>query len=173
MNKTMSRIADATTAARHWEGGRFERHMGHYSVKCTGSQAADVSYRGTVVANFDGCGHVVLNTGGWQTATTKNVINAALRDTPFSVHQVKGEWFVDSELRPGGSEACSGHDAFHEGILLAPISIRPTFYNVVRMFQDDRPNKTIKRDLTLGEAQAHCRRDDTHGTGWFDGYEEA
>lgn len=32
-------------------------------------------------------------------------------------------------------------------------------------------NKVIARGLTLEEAQEHCRRDDTHGNGWFDGYE--
>jgi hypothetical protein len=32
-------------------------------------------------------------------------------------------------------------------------------------------NKVIKTGLTLEEAQEHCRRDDTHGDGWFDGYE--
>jgi len=29
----------------------------------------------------------------------------------------------------------------------------------------------VKTGLTLEEAQAHCQREDTHGDGWFDGYE--
>ncbi len=37
-------------------------------------------------------------------------------------------------------------------------------------------NRTIKKGLTLKEAQAHCQRDDTsgvkNGTRWFDGYTE-
>jgi hypothetical protein len=44
-------------------------------------------------------------------------------------------------------------------------------YKIVR-FQFDAENETIRRGLTLEEAQAHCRREDTHGDGWFDGYEE-
>lgn len=44
-------------------------------------------------------------------------------------------------------------------------------YLIVRMYQDDnRASRTIKRNLTLAQAQAHCKRDDTHGEGWFDGY---
>ena len=44
-------------------------------------------------------------------------------------------------------------------------------YRIVRM-RFNKPNKVIKRGLTLEEAQEHCRREDTHGPGWFDGYEE-
>ena len=43
-------------------------------------------------------------------------------------------------------------------------------YKIIRMVFDG-PNKVIKTGLTLDEAQAHCRREDTHGDGWFDGYD--
>lgn len=45
-------------------------------------------------------------------------------------------------------------------------------YKIVRMYADERPSETIETGLTRAEAQAHCRRDDTHGDGWFDGFEE-
>jgi hypothetical protein len=44
-------------------------------------------------------------------------------------------------------------------------------YKIVRFYFDATP-QTIKRGLTLEEAQEHCQRDDTRGDGWFDGYEE-
>ena len=44
-------------------------------------------------------------------------------------------------------------------------------YKVVR-FRQHGDNETLVRGLTLEQAQAHCQRDDTHGGGWFDGYEE-
>ena len=31
--------------------------------------------------------------------------------------------------------------------------------------------RTIRSNVTLSEAQAHCRRDDTKGKDWFDGYD--
>lgn len=45
---------------------------------------------------------------------------------------------------------------------------------IIRFYRDDRPSKVIKTGLTLEEAQAHCRREDTHDhlEGWFDGYED-
>ncbi|MFY9838224.1 MAG: hypothetical protein WAK55_17490 [Xanthobacteraceae bacterium] len=44
-------------------------------------------------------------------------------------------------------------------------------YKIVRFFKDG-PSFTIKTGLTLDEAQAHCKREDTHGDDWFDGYTE-
>jgi len=44
-------------------------------------------------------------------------------------------------------------------------------YKVIRFHRDNtEDNYTVKAGLTLEEAQEHCRREDTHGDGWFDGY---
>lgn len=47
-------------------------------------------------------------------------------------------------------------------------------YRIVRFYRDTAvtPWEVVSSGLTLEQAQAHCRRDDTHGDGWFDGYEE-
>jgi len=50
-------------------------------------------------------------------------------------------------------------------------------YKIVR-FRRHGSNRTIKRGLTLEEAQAHCKREDTHKLKkngeviWFDGYDD-
>ena len=48
-------------------------------------------------------------------------------------------------------------------------------YRIKRFcFDESSPehHKVIETGLTLDEAQEHCQRPDTHGDGWFDGYEE-
>lgn len=48
-------------------------------------------------------------------------------------------------------------------------------YKIVRFTQDEsdpRNREVLATGLTLKEAQAHCEREDTHGEGWFDGYDE-
>lgn len=46
-------------------------------------------------------------------------------------------------------------------------------YKIVRMYRDVNKNsRTIKKGLSLKEAQEHCSKSDTRGEGWFDGYEE-
>ena len=51
---------------------------------------------------------------------------------------------------------------------------KPTMtYKIVRAhFEEEIESRAIRRGLTLEEAREHCRRDDTHGYGWFDCYME-
>lgn len=42
-------------------------------------------------------------------------------------------------------------------------------YKIV-LFRLGKPSRDIRHGLTLEEAQAHCRREDTHGKDWFHGY---
>lgn len=44
-------------------------------------------------------------------------------------------------------------------------------YRIVRHRFNGPPRRTIKKGLTLEQAQAHCSKESTHGEGWFDGYE--
>ena len=50
-------------------------------------------------------------------------------------------------------------------------------YKIIRFRFEGKP-RVIKRGLTLDEAQAHCKREDTHKKDskgniiWFDGYDE-
>lgn len=48
----------------------------------------------------------------------------------------------------------------------------PETYKIIRSFRDNYDRPVIATGLTLEEAQAHCKDPDTHGDGWFDGYEE-
>lgn len=42
-------------------------------------------------------------------------------------------------------------------------------YYITR-FRHNADSTVLRRGLTLQEAQEHCRREGTHGFGWFDGY---
>ena len=54
-----------------------------------------VTYHKTVVVKFDH-DHIVLNSGGWLTATTKNRMNQASNqfDLGYTVFQDKGRWYI-------------------------------------------------------------------------------
>ena len=42
-------------------------------------------------------------------------------------------------------------------------------YKIIR-FRFNGNNRTIKKGLTLEQAQAHCNDEKSAGNGWFDGY---
>ena len=54
----------------------------------------------------------------------------------------------------------------------------PKMYNIVRHRFSSRSHRITRRELTLAEAQEHCRREDTHELDangdvvFFDGYQE-
>lgn len=49
-------------------------------------------------------------------------------------------------------------------------------YKIIRMYRSGRKTETIRRGMTLDQAQAWCSREDTHKVKkngevvWFDGY---
>jgi len=43
-------------------------------------------------------------------------------------------------------------------------------YYIIRYYADDRPSKFIKRVHSEFAVQDHCKRENTHGADWFDGY---
>lgn len=56
-----------------------------------------VTYHSTVIVRFNE-ERVILNSGGWRTATTKKKMNqAAIQfDLPYGVFQRDHEWYVDN-----------------------------------------------------------------------------
>lgn len=58
-----------------------------------------VQYHDTVVFRKDASGAVTLNTGGWQTVTTKNRINMALQvfGIGHGIYQHKGKWYIQAK----------------------------------------------------------------------------
>lgn len=75
------------------------------------------------------------------------------------------EWYCD------GPNDNTDKDGCFNAILIKEHEL----YQIVRLYQDENHSdhrKVIASDLTLEEAQEHCKRDDTHGDGWFDGFQE-
>jgi len=110
MNKTMQAIADATAAARRDGKSRIVPGRGAYTVLAhNDSPLVQVLYRGTAVAVFNSHS-VTLQARGWHTATTKNVMNAALQHTPYVVYQQDWCWYVRRLPFDDGGERLSYED---------------------------------------------------------------
>lgn len=60
--------------------------------------ALSITYHRTMIVFYDkATGIITLRSGGWQTFTTKRKMNQAAQQfgLAFSVHQRKGDWYVD------------------------------------------------------------------------------
>lgn len=77
-------------------------------------EAIGVFYHGTCVVRAHPDGSVVLNTGGYYTATTKARINEY---SPASVFQDKGVWYVTGRAADGGCDhSKAARVKFYDGI---------------------------------------------------------
>lgn len=98
------KIANNTYEAQHESGERL------------------IILHGTIVCNFRPTGNVILNSGGWQTKTTKDRINKALADSnlPFSVGQYQKAWYIvkDSDGLKPLSAILKNSVKFSDGIIL-------------------------------------------------------
>jgi hypothetical protein len=55
-----------------------DRKIGHNTYASVMPDAVAIRYHGTVIVKFYNEGTIVLNSGGWQTSTTKNRMNMLL-----------------------------------------------------------------------------------------------
>lgn len=92
MNKSMTEISEGVRAAR--QGTLSHKAIGSlYGVTRTEEGDVDVFYRGSRVAHFHN-DEVTLRTFGWETATTRKVMNAAVWQYGLAIFQKKYEWFI-------------------------------------------------------------------------------
>lgn len=61
---------------------------------------------------------VVLNSGGWQTLTTKSRLNALLFGTGYHIFQDKGTWFVQVTRRDPMGNTYKANLSFRDGMTL-------------------------------------------------------
>lgn len=75
---------------------RMDRLSSYKTVVFHDDGKMKVIYHSTAIVTWDE-NSIVLNTGGWRTATTKNKMNQASNQygIGFSVYQKNGNWFVD------------------------------------------------------------------------------
>ncbi len=76
--------------------GQTKKVSGVATSVSTINGVTSVVYHNTTVVQFDSK-TITLNTGGWQTVTTKARMNQASSqfNLGYGVSQVKGKWFVD------------------------------------------------------------------------------
>jgi hypothetical protein len=80
--------------ARDFLGNRLSRKIAHNThVELRGGNTFAVRYHQTDVVTYHPDGRIVLNTGGWQTVTTKARFNTF---TPARVYSDRRQWFVST-----------------------------------------------------------------------------
>ena len=76
---------------REWQRGKVAT-----KIEVDDDGTVNVRYHNTIILKKSNDGNVILNTGGWNTTTTKRRMNQAseLYDLDFYVYQRNHEWYV-------------------------------------------------------------------------------
>lgn len=107
MSADLSRVPSSFKSALDTLDGRWRLKVGHNTYlsrrPAAGGpvRAVVLIYHITVVATYTRYGAIILDSGGWLTSTTKARLNAALRDTPYSVVQRDYRWYIQDNRTPG------------------------------------------------------------------------
>lgn len=97
-----------------------ERKLGHNTwVIRRDEDVVAVKYHGTDIIRINREGNIRLNTGGWDTTTTKDRLNQFLRCKGMSIFQKKGKWYISSE--DDTQEYVDGTEITPDGKVVVPI----------------------------------------------------
>jgi hypothetical protein len=103
--KTIARVINYADA-RDFLGNGLSRKIAHNTyVELRGGNTFAIRFHQTDVVTYHPDGQIILNTGGWQTVTTKARLNTF---TPARVYSDRRQWFV--------STSNCQHRPFYDGI---------------------------------------------------------
>lgn len=136
MNKSMADISTAVSAALQFgkEGVNFHRVLSSrygYIVSREGVGPVNVEYRGTTVAVVNTDMSVSLYNGGYESSTTKNVINAALAGARIraKVFQKNFTWYVGVNPSTDYSAAWADYHYENHMVIKADLSASGETYD--------------------------------------------
>jgi len=93
----------------------------------------------------------------------------------LNVYRATGEQIWTAPFKDDASLLAAIEDNSQRGfrcvVIAPPPEPEPRIYRIIRFNRTSDRKRTIRNNVTLTEAQAHCHRDDTKGHTWFDGYE--
>ena len=121
-----------------------------------------IRYHDTDVVKFNS-DYIILNSGGWETVTTKRRMNQTSEQYGLGFHVFQKDyiWYVST-----GNQTIS----FVDGMTIE----QETTYKIIRFYHPDmnREKRTVKHGLSLQQAQEHCNDPETRRDNvYFDGFE--
>ena len=76
-------------------GTKQVKKLGHNTtVERLGEFEVGIKYHSTFIIRIDATDFITLNTGGWETSTTKERLNQFLRCRNVYIQQKKGDWII-------------------------------------------------------------------------------